>query len=83
MPSDIKGYRTLPQEDVDLINRVKAHANETYLLWEEVRLHVTRSKHVPGSIPDSEPARWAAIARTDLQRGYMALVRAIAQPAGF
>lgn len=83
MPSDIKGYRTLPQEDVDLINRVKAHANETCLLWEEVRLHVTRSKHIEGTIPDSEPARWAAIARTELQQGYMALVRAVAQPKGF
>lgn len=83
MASDITGYRVLPEEDVDLINRIKAHANETYMLWEEVRLHVTRSKHVPGSIPDSEPARWAAIARTDLQQGYMALVRSIAQPAGF
>lgn len=81
--AEISGYRSLPPEDVDLINRIKAHANETYMLWEEVRLHVTRSKHVPGSIPDSEPARWAAIARTDLQQGYMALVRSVAQPAGF
>jgi hypothetical protein len=80
---EIAGYRVLPEEDVALINRIKAHANETAALWEEVRLHVTRSKHVPGSVPDSEPARWAAIARTDLQQGYMALTRAVAQPAGF
>lgn len=30
----------------------------------------------------AEPARWAAIAKTDIQTGVMALVRAIAQPEG-
>lgn len=30
----------------------------------------------------AEPQRWAAIAKTDIQTGVMALVRAIAQPAG-
>jgi len=29
----------------------------------------------------AEPLRWAAIAKTDIQTGVMALVRAIAQPA--
>lgn len=31
---------------------------------------------------DAEPLRWAAIAKTELQQGIMALVRAVAQPAG-
>lgn len=30
----------------------------------------------------AEPQRWAAIAKTDIQTGVMALVRAVAQPAG-
>lgn len=30
----------------------------------------------------SEPLRWAAIGKTDVQTGIMALVRAVAQPAG-
>ena len=30
----------------------------------------------------AEPFRWAAIAKTDIQTGIMALVRAVAQPAG-
>lgn len=30
----------------------------------------------------AEPLRWAAIGRTDIQTGIMALVRAVAQPAG-
>lgn len=81
--AEIKGYRTLPPEDIALINEIKDHAIQTAILWEKVRSHVTRSKHVPGTVPDTEPARWAAIARTDLQQGYMALTRAVAQPAGF
>lgn len=31
-------------------------------------------------INNAEPARWAAIARTDFQTGFMKLVRAVAQP---
>ena len=30
----------------------------------------------------AEPLRWAAIGKTDIQTGIMALVRAVAQPAG-
>lgn len=30
---------------------------------------------------NAEPGRWAAIAKTDFQTGFMALVRAVAQPA--
>ncbi|HBP0226684.1 TPA: hypothetical protein L5P54_003291 [Pseudomonas aeruginosa] len=30
----------------------------------------------------AEPQRWAAIAKTDIQTGIMAMVRAVAQPAG-
>ena len=30
----------------------------------------------------AEPFRWAAVGKTDLQTGIMALVRAVAQPAG-
>lgn len=31
-------------------------------------------------IANAEPGRWVSIARTDFQTGYMALVRAVAQP---
>ena len=31
---------------------------------------------------NAEPFRWAAIGKTDIQTGIMALVRAVAQPAG-
>ncbi len=31
---------------------------------------------------EADPLRWAAIGKTDIQTGIMALVRAVAQPAG-
>lgn len=31
---------------------------------------------------DAEPLRWASIAKTDIQTGIMAMVRAVAQPEG-
>ena len=31
---------------------------------------------------EAEPRRWAAIGKTDIQTGVMALVRAVAQPVG-
>ena len=31
---------------------------------------------------EAEPQRWAAIGKTDIQTGIMALVRAVAQPTG-
>lgn len=83
MSEPIKGYRNLDPLDIALINKIKDHAAATEVLWEEVRKTVTRQQYRPGTIPDTEPARWAAIARTELQQGYMALVRAVAQPTGF
>jgi hypothetical protein len=32
---------------------------------------------------DGADQRWVAIAKTDLQKGFMALVRAVAQPESF
>jgi len=67
----ITGYRDLTQDEIDAINHVK-----------EV------SKLVDGTIkklhrlPDSDK-RWVNIGTTDLQKGFMALVRSIARPTSF
>lgn len=86
----IKGYRDLKQEEIDLINKIKAHAEATQNLLGEVQLHLsTQSEFAPeqygelARIKAAEPGRWASIARTHLQEGFMALVRAVAQPQGF
>ncbi|EPH0970650.1 TPA: hypothetical protein ACGJRU_005826 [Pseudomonas aeruginosa] len=100
----IAGYRELTQDDIDLMNRVKAVGAELLALQaalagrlgtdlEVKQAAATASKLAPEheSSPEcvelrrflaAEPLRWAAIAKTDIQTGVMALVRAIAQPEG-
>lgn len=67
----ISGYRDLSQNDIDLMNKVKAKAEELGALVEELEDTVGLDK------------RWIAIGKTDLQTGTMALVRSIAQPTTF
>lgn len=67
----IKGYRDLSQEEIDAINQIKILAE---VVGEKVDEVFNRE--------DSDK-RWASIARTDLQTGFMALIRAIAKPETF
>lgn len=83
----IAGYQDLSQVEIDLMNRIKAHEAATMVLLRDVNTHLTaqRSRSEGESAEwdrflNAEPGRWAAIARTDLQTGFMALVRAVAQP---
>jgi hypothetical protein len=109
----IKGYRDLSQEEIDLMNRIKAKGAELLALQAElagrlstdleVKLAAAR-RSVAGKeyngVPynehtgatdeciefrrfhAAESLRWAAIGKTDLQTGIMAMVRAVAQPEG-
>ncbi|MFZ1872309.1 MAG: hypothetical protein WAU54_05910 [Chania sp.] len=102
----IKGYRELSQEEIDLMNRIKAKGAELLALQAElagrlrtdydVKLaaacdaqHGTGFDVYQGASDEAqeyrrymsaEPQRWAAIGKTDIQTGIMALVRAVAQP---
>ena len=67
----IKGYRELTQEEIDLMNEAKALAEQCGELIK--RLENNPLVHL----------RWVAIAKTDLQKGFMSLVRGIAQPTTF
>ena len=67
----IKGYRDLSQSEIDLMNKAKALAEQVGDLVAEIK-----------SI-DSTDARWVSIGVTDLQRGFMSLIRGIAQPTTF
>jgi hypothetical protein len=109
----IKGYRELSQEEIDLMNRIKAKGAELLSLQAELagrldtdlvtkrndaRRSMCGSESLTGTpydennggsdechefrrFADAEPQRWAAIGKTDIQTGIMALVRAIAQPS--
>lgn len=67
----IKGYRRLTEEEVATINDLKT-------LAEQVGYEVERIFN-----REDVDKRWAAIARTDLQTGFMALIRSVAQPETF
>ena len=67
----ITGYRQLSEAEVVLINEGKALAEAcgTYI----ERLRATQDLD----------QRWISIGATDLQRGFMAVIRGIAQPTTF
>jgi hypothetical protein len=67
----ITGYRDLSFEEVEAINYCKHIGEQVSALCD----------YVDGT--DGVDKRWVAIARTDLQKGFMALVRAISRPTTF
>lgn len=68
---NITGYRTLSQEEIDLINGGKEIGRhiEEYVKYLEQRTDIDK--------------RWLAIGKTSLQQGMMAITRSIANPEGF
>ena len=67
----ITGYRDLTAEEIGLMNEGKA-------LAEQAGAYLDKIDKIDGI-----DRRWSAIARTDLQKGFMALPRAIAKPTTF
>jgi hypothetical protein len=71
MTQAITGYRDMDAATVAAINAIKEAGNT---LGDMVNM-------LAGD-PDVDQ-RWLAIAKTDLQKGFMFLVRSIARPTGF
>ena len=69
--ADIIGYRELTEEEKNLMNDIKGRAMEIGSLVEKLR----RLKELD--------QRWVSIGATDLQTGFMALVRSVARPTTF
>lgn len=67
----IKGYRELSQDEIDLMNEIKAKGAELGELVEKLRA------------ADGLDQRWVSIGATDFQTGLMALTRSVAQPTFF
>jgi hypothetical protein len=65
----ISGYRELDQDEIDAMNAIKALG--------------PKIEQVVNNMPDSADGRWKEIGVTDLQKGLMALTRAIAKPDFF
>ena len=66
----IKGYRELSQEEIDLMNMVKVKGSEIGELIQKLEEMDTDK-------------RWLEIGKTNIQQGLMAVTRAIAQPGFF
>lgn len=82
----IKGYRDLSQEEIDLMNKIKALAEQVGELVGEVqevndRDYFTDDEEI--SDPACEANGWIYSAKKDLQLGFMQLIRAVAKPQSF
>jgi hypothetical protein len=67
----IKGYRDLSEGEICAMNAVKSEAERIGILFEELEGNKSLDQ------------RWIGIARTDIQKGFMSAIRAIAQPTSF
>jgi hypothetical protein len=82
----IKGYRDLSQVEIDLMNAAKTLEAQCLDLHTKILTHLAHQE--AGSDEErqvviaSEANRWLNIGKTDVQKGLMAYVRAIAKPGG-
>ena len=83
----IKGYRDLSQVEIDLMNRIKTHGEETKKLLNELKLiRLKAIENDDESITSSqykESFRCLNLAADNLQTGQMWFVRAVALPDSF
>jgi len=93
----INTYRELTQEEVDLMNEIKALGPQIQSIIEKVQSHVSTQRYNCkcdagqqvhnvdewDRLEAATPERFAAMAKTEFQTGLMYLVRAVAQPTGF
>ena len=64
----IQGYRELNVEEIQLMNQLKNMEKSVLGIIEDLQSNADTDK------------RWVAIGRTDIQTGFMALVRSVAKP---
>lgn len=84
----ITGYRMLSDSEVALMNKIKAMATEVGSLVAELRSCAATPAGVApqpcaGWHGTTIDQRWVSLGATDLQTGFMALTRAVAQPSTF
>ena len=82
----VTGYRQLSEAEVALMNEGKALAEQCGAYIAKLRMYpdVARNQ-APNDGVALQPLdqRWISIGSTDLQRGFMAVIRGIAQPTTF
>lgn len=91
----IKGYRDLTQQEIDLMNRIKAFGPELEKLCDELfEYHVNQCQNAESEAANGKPDEynrlmaaapllWLGEGRLRLQMGLMSLIRSVAQPTSF
>lgn len=82
----ITGYRQLSEAEAALMNEGKALAEQCGAYIAKLRAHPHGTPPGPdasGLLPPSIDQRWINIGATQLQQGFMAVIRGIAQPTTF
>jgi hypothetical protein len=79
----ITGYRQLDEAEVALMNEGKALAEACGIYIEKLRLHDDSKRPPAGKVQPPLDQRWISIGATQLQQGFMAVIRGIAQPTTF
>lgn len=80
----ITGYRQLTKAEVDLMNEGKALAEQCGAFIAKLRSHADLTSIDGIEAPKMKlDQRWISIGATDLQTGFMAIIRGIAQPTTF
>lgn len=83
----ISGYRDLNQEEIDLMNEIKQMEAHVLALVAKCEKKIVQQYNANN--PDSPEAirvirssalKWVDIGHTELEKGFMALVRSVAQP---
>lgn len=80
----VTGYRQLSEAEVALMNEGKALAEKCGEYIAKLRAYIPAddepSDHTPGDTLDQ---LWISIGATDLQKGWMSVIRGIARPTTF
>ena len=74
MTQPIKGYREISPDERDAVNEIKKMEEGILLVIDLLELTP------PDGAAIQPDRRWLAIARTDLEKGFMALNRSILRP---
>lgn len=82
-PPPVKGYRELTQAEVDLMNEGKELAHRVGEWIEKLRKMNGQPDGDSARDLPSLDQRWVSIGATQLQQGFMAVIRGIAQPTTF
>ena len=81
--TEITGYRKLTEVEIDLINQVKAQAEAVATLITQTAEFLEQRDKDEANTQNINPMRWLNEGRTDLQKGFMCITRAIAKPQSF